>query len=265
MKVAVCLKAVPDTTTKIQIAEDGKQINLSGVRIITSPYDEYALEEALRIKDKFGGEVITYSLGGTPALDVLRDSLARGADDAVHIDYADTAEQSLPLNPLCTAKILAAAIRDQRFDIVFCGQQGVGTDNSLVPGMLAQLLDLPQVTLLMKLEIEPPVFKAEREIEGAHELIEGKLPALFSAQKGLNEPRYPSIKGVMAARKKEIKVVAPESLGFPKDVLEREHAKMQLIRLTLPPARPASKMIEGDASQQAATLAQLLRTEAKVL
>jgi electron transfer flavoprotein beta subunit len=264
MKLAVCLKAVPDTTTKIQIASDSKQIELNGVRFITSPYDEFALEEALRIKEKFGGEVIAYSLGGTQATDVLRDSLARGADDAVHIDYGG-AESSTPLTPLSTAKILAAAMREHGLDVVFCGQQGVGSDNSIVPGMLAQLLDLPQVTLVTKLEIESATFKAEREIEGAHELVEGKLPALFSAQKGLNEPRYPSIKGVMASRKKEIKVVTPESLGISQEVIDREHKKMQLIELALPPARPASKMVEGDASQQAAALAQLLRSEAKVI
>jgi electron transfer flavoprotein beta subunit len=259
LKLAVCLKAVPDTTTKIQIADDGKQIDLNGVRFITSPYDEFALEEALRIKDKSAGEVTVYSLGGAQAADVLRDGLARGADNAIHIDHLES------LTPLSTAKILAAAMREQEFDIVFCGQQGVGSDNSLVPPMLAQLLDMPQVTLVTKLEIEPNSFKAEREIEGAHELIEGKLPALFSAQKGLNEPRYPSIKGVMAARKKEIQVVTPESLGVSKQVIEQEHTKMQLVKLALPPARPTSKMVEGDTAQQAATLAQLLRTEAKVI
>jgi electron transfer flavoprotein beta subunit len=261
LKIAVCLKAVPDTTTKIHIAADGKQIDLNGVRFITSPYDEFALEEAIRIKEKLGGEVIVYSLGDRTAADVLRDAFARGADSAVHISYSVSNAAQI-LNPLSTAKVLAAALKNQGFDIVFCGQQGAGGDNSVVPAMLAHFLDLPQVSLLTKLEVELPGFKAEREIEGAHELVEGKFPVLFSAQKGLNEPRYPSIKGVMAARKKEIQVVAAESLGQD---MNREQSKMQLVQLSLPPARPASKMIEGDASQQAATLAQLLRTEAKVI
>src|SRR5262249_45598140 len=136
--------------------------------------------------------------------------------------------------------------------------------HSQVPPMLAELLDIPQVTVILKLEVDGDKFKAEREIEGAHEFVEGTLPALFSAQKGLNEPRYPSIKGVMAARRKEIAVNGAEALGLAGKV-GKSLRKVKVKELTLPPPRPQGRMIEGDADTQARTLANLLRTEAKVI
>src|SRR5262249_47553332 len=149
------------------------------------------------------------------------------------------------LDPLSTAIALAAAIKDGGFDVVLCGQQGVGGDNSQVPSMLAEKLNIPQATTLMKLEIEGTNFKAEREIEGAHEIVQGTLPALFSAQKGLNEPRYPSIKGVMAARRKEIAVKDAAALGVQGQV-GSAHRKLKIREMVMPPERPAGKLIEGD-------------------
>lgn len=260
MKIAVCVKSVPDTETKVRIAADGQHIDLADVRFIASPYDEFAIEEALRLKEKHGGEVTAFCMGGNEATDVLRDTLARGVDNAVHLSDPEFED----LDPLSTAKVLAAATKDGGFDVVFCGQQGVGGDHSQVPPMLAELLDLPQVTVILKLEIEGDKFKAEREIEGAHEFVEGVLPALFSAQKGLNEPRYPSIKGVMAARRKEIAVKDLPALGLVGKV-GKSLRKVKVSELMLPPPRPQGRMIEGDADTQAKTLANLLRTEAKVI
>jgi electron transfer flavoprotein beta subunit len=258
LKIAVCVKAVPDTETKIAISADKLHIEKGGVRFITSPYDEFAIEEALRLKEKHGGETVAFSLGGSEVTDVLRDALARGLDEAIHLKD-DLFED---LDPLGTAKALAAAIKGGGFDLVLCGQQGVGGDNNQVPSMLAELLDLPQATVVVKLEIEGDQFKAEREIEGAHEIVEGKLPAVISAQKGLNEPRYPSIKGVMAARKKEIALKNAEALGVKDEVAI---PKLKLVEMTMPPVRPQGKRIEGDAESQAKTLAQLLRSEAQVI
>jgi electron transfer flavoprotein beta subunit len=249
---------VPDTETKIAITADKVHIETSGVRFIVSPYDEFAIEEAIKIKEKQGGEAIAFSLGGSEAADVLRDALARGVDEAVHLKD----DSFIDLDPLSTAKILAAALKDGGFDLILCGQQGVGGDNNQVPAILAELLNLPQATVVVKLEIEGNKFKAEREIEGAHEIIEGSLPVVVSAQKGLNEPRYPSIKGVMAARRKEITVRDAQSLSLTQDALVR---KVRIRELSLPPLRTAGKMIEGDADTQAKTLASLLRTEAKVI
>lgn len=256
MKIAVCIKAVPDTETKIKIASDNQHIDLAEVRFIVSPYDEFAIEEALKLKEKHGGETTVFCLGGNESVDVLRDALARGIDNAVHIKDADFES----LDPLGTGKVLASAIKDNGFEVILCGQQGVGGDNSQVPAVIAELLDLPQATFVVKLEIENGQFKAEREIEGAHEIIAGQLPAVFSAQKGLNEPRYPSIKGVMAARRKEIVNKDAEALG-----LKGQVSKAQIRQMSMPPERPQGRKIEGDAATQAKELAHLLRTEVKLI
>jgi electron transfer flavoprotein beta subunit len=260
LKIAVCIKAVPDTETKIKIADNKENVDFAGVRFITSPYDEIAIEEALKLKEKHGGETVVVSLGGSEATEVLRDALARGIDSAVHIKD----DTLLNLDPLSTAKVLAAALNEGAYDVILCGQQGAGGDNSLVPPMLAELLNMSQVTLLMKLEVEGANFTAEREIEGAHETVKGSLPAVFSAQKGLNEPRYPSIKGVMAARKKEIAVKDAAGLGIAGQV-GKEKATMRVKEMALPPDRPAGRLLEGDVDAQIKTLIQLLRTEAQVI
>jgi electron transfer flavoprotein beta subunit len=260
LKIAVCVKAVPDTETKIAVASDKLDIEKTGVKYIASPYDELAVEEAIRLKEKHGGETVVFSLGGDESTEILRDCLARGLDAAVHLK--DDLFQKL--DPLSTGKALAAAIKDGGFDLVLCGQQGVGGDNNQVPSILAELLNLPQATVVVKLEIDGAKFKAEREIEGAHEIIEGSLPAVISAQKGLNEPRYPSIKGVMAARRKEIAVKDASSLGI-KDAIEASKGKVRVLEVALPPTRPQGKRIEGDPATQAKELVALLHTEARVI
>jgi electron transfer flavoprotein beta subunit len=260
LKIAVCLKAVPDTEARIQVASDKTNIDVAGVKFITSPYDEFAIEEALKLKEKHGGETIAFSVGGAEATEVLRDSLARGIDSAVHIQDA----QFVNLDPLSTAKVLAAAIKEGGFDVVVCGWQGVGGDNSAVPSMLAELLNMPQVNVIMKFEVNGTNFTAEREIEGAHETVEGTLPVVISAQKGLNEPRYPSIKGVMAARRKEIVVKDAAALGLAGTVGTAQ-AKMKIREMTPPPPRPQGRILEGETEEKIKTLVQLLRTEAQVI
>lgn len=260
MKIAVCIKAVPDTETKIAVAADKMGIETTGVRFVTSPYDELAIEEALLQKQKHGGETMVFSMGGAECTDVLRDAIARGIDNATHLQDPAFAN----LDPLSTAKVLASAIKDGGFDLILLGQQGVGGDNSQVPAMLAELLDLPQVTVITKLEIEGDKFKADREIEGAHETVEGSLPVVLSAQKGLNEPRYPGIKGVMAARRKEIAIKNAESLGLTGKI-GVDQAALKLVEMALPPERPHGRLIEGDADTQVKTLIHLLKTEAQVI
>lgn len=260
MKIAVCIKAVPDTETKIAVAADKQNIDTNGVRYIMSPYDEFAVEEALRIKEKVTGETTVISMGGDEVTDVVRDALARGIDNGVHVKDADFQA----LDSLSTAKVLAAAIKDGGFDLVLCGQQGVGGDNSQVPSMLAEMLDMAQATIVVKLEIDGDKFKAEREIEGAHEFVEGTLPAVISAQKGLNEPRYPSIKGVMAARRKEIAVKDAQALGL-KGTVGTQALKVRIKEMMLPPERPAGRKLEGDPDTQVKQLVELLHSEAHVI
>jgi electron transfer flavoprotein beta subunit len=260
MKIAVCIKAVPDTETKITIAADKKHIDPAGIKYITSPYDEFALEEAIKIKEKYGGEVVGFSLGGAEAVDVLKNSLARGLDSAIHLKD----DSFTNLDPLSSAICLAAALGDQQFEVILCGQQGVGGDNNQVPSILAELLNLPQVNLVVKLEIEGNKFKAEREIEGAREVVEGTLPAVFSAQKDLNTPRYPSIKDIMAAKRKEITIKNAQDLGVV-DQITKTKNQLVLHELYLPPARPVGRKIEGTADQQVKELVEALHNEAKVI
>jgi len=260
MKIAVCVKQVPDTETRVKVAASGNAISEADVaNWIVSPYDEFAIEEALRIKEAKGGEVVAISAGPDRAQAALRTALAMGADSAVHLkDPALDASDSLG-----TARALAAAIRKLApFDLVLCGQQGVGGDNSQVPAMLAELLDLPQVTVAVKLEIGEGKATVEREVEGGRETWETSLPAVVSAQKGLNEPRYASLKGIMQAKKKPIQTLDLAALGLDAAAVA---PKTRVVGLELPPARPAVRMIEGDPGTQARELIRLLHEEAKVI
>jgi electron transfer flavoprotein beta subunit len=259
MKIVVCVKQVPDTETRIRIAPEGNAIVETDVSWIVSPYDEFAIEEALRIREKKGGEVVLVTAGPERAQSALRTGLAMGADSAVHVkdplvDATDT---------LGTGRALAAAIKGLApFDLVLTGQQGVGGDHSQVPGLLAELLDLPQVTVAVKIEVEDGKAVVEREIEGAHETWETSLPAVVSAQKGLNEPRYASLKGIMAAKKKTIDVKDAAALGLDAAALA---PRTRVTALELPPSRAAVKMIEGDVDTQVKELLRLLHEEAKVI
>jgi len=259
VKTIVCVKQVQDTETRVKIAPAGNAIAEADVNWIVSPYDEIAIEAALRIKEAQGGEVVLVSVGPERAQSALRNGLAMGADSAVHVkdalfEAADT---------LGTARALAAAIKGLApFDLVLTGQQGVGGDNSQVPGLLAEFLDLPQVTMAVKLEIADGKAVVEREIEAARETWETSLPAVISTQKGLNEPRYTSLKGIMAAKKKPIDVKDAVALGLDAAAVA---AKTKVVAMELPPARPPVKMIEGDPEAQAKELLRLLHEEAKVI
>jgi electron transfer flavoprotein beta subunit len=258
MKIAVCIKQVPDTETRIRIGADGRSIAENDVNWIVSPYDEFAIEEALRIKEAKGGEVVVVSLGPDRVQSALRSGLAMGADSAVHLkdplfEKTDT---------LGTAWALATALKPLGADLILMGQQGVGGDNAQVPGLVAEILDLPQVTMAVKIELQEGRATIEREIEGAHETWEVTLPAVVSAQKGLNEPRYASLKGIMAAKKKLIETKGAADLGLTAEQLA---PKTKVVALELPPARSAVKMIEGDADTQVKELLRLLHEEAKVI
>jgi electron transfer flavoprotein beta subunit len=258
MKIAVCIKQVPDTETRIRIAPDGKGILESDVNWIVSPYDEFAIEEALKIKEAKGGEVLLVSLGPDRVQSALRSGLAMGADSALHLkdplfEQTDT---------LGTAWALATALKPQAPDLILMGQQGVGGDNAQVPGLVAEILDLPQVTMAVKIELQDGKATIEREIEGAHETWDVTLPAVVSAQKGLNEPRYASLKGIMAAKKKLIETKGAADLGLTP---ERLAPKTRVVALELPPSRSAVKMIEGNADTQVKELLRLLHEEAKVI
>jgi electron transfer flavoprotein beta subunit len=261
MNSLVSIAYVPDTESRIKVAGDGRSLDETDVKWIVSPYDEFALEEALRTKEAAGaGTVTVVTVGPERAKTGLRECLARGADDAVWVDSGD----SRYLDALATAKAIAAVARDGKPDFLWFGQKGVGYDESLVGPMVAELLDLPHVGSVIKLEIQPGRVTAHREIEGAHEVVESPLPVVLTAQKGLNEPRYASLKGIMGAKKKPIAEKKLADLGIPE--AEPAGAKVRWRKLELPPARQACKLIPAeDPAAAAKELVRLLREEAKVI
>src|SRR4029453_3107837 len=242
-------------------AADGKSIDETDVKWIVSPYDEYALEEALRIKEAKGaGTVTVIAVGPERAKTGLRECLARGADEAVWVDSSGVGY----LDAFGTARALASVAKGGSYDFVWLGQKGVGYDESLVGPMLAELAGLPHVANVLKVEDGEGQITAHREIEGAHEIVECALPCVLTAQKGLNEPRYASLKGIMAAKKKPITEKKLPELGVPED--EPANAKPRWLKLELPPPRQACKMIPADDPAAAGKeLARLLREEAKVI
>ena len=258
MKIAVCVKQVPDTETRVRIAEGGKGIVENDINWVVSPYDEFAIEEALRIKEKQGGEVVLVALGPERAQSALRNGLAMGADSAVHLK--DALFDGTDVFGVATA--LSAALKALGADLILTGQLGVGGDNGQVPGLVAEMLDLPQVTMAVKIELADGKATVEREIEGARETWETSLPAVISAQKGLNEPRYASLKGIMAAKKKTIEAKDAAALGLSAEALA---PKTETVGLELPPPRPAVRMVEGDPETQSKELLRLLHEEAKVI
>ena len=212
------------------------------------PYDEFALEEAIRIKERQGAEVIALSVGGDAVKEVLKNALALGADSAVLLRGEGQGDA------FAVAQMIAAFAKDKGFDLILCGNMGIGGDNAAMGPMLAELLGIAQANVIVKLELGEGTFRAEREIEGGSEIVVGALPAVISAQKGLNEPRYASLKGIMAAKKKTIEEIeaAPVNSGA------------RISALALPPQRPAGRKLEGDPATQASGLLQALKDEAKV-
>lgn len=260
MNSCVCVKRVPDTESRLRLAADGKAVSEDGLNFILSPYDEYALEEALRLREAGGGAVRVLTVGREDAIPLLRKALAMGADEALLVK--DEAGETY--DGLRTARIIAAAIakRFPGFDLVFFGRQSAGADNAQVPSMVAELLGLPQVNVVTKLAIEGGRGTAVREVEGGCERVAFSLPAVLSAQKGLNEPRYETLKGIMAAKRKEIPVVPVAELGLPAEALA---AAVDVARIDFPAERKSGRLITGDPAEAARELARLLREDAKVV
>ncbi len=258
MKVVVCVKYVPDTAIKVKLADGGKSVDLADVTFVVNPYDEFAVEEALQLKEKQGAEVIVLGAGSKKTEAGLRTCLAMGADSAILIldDLLDTADSYV------IGSVLARACKGLNPDLILFGKHAIGGDNGQVPAVVAEQLGLPQASVVLKLEVREGKFRAERDIEGAREIIEGSLPAVVTAQKGLNTPRYASLKGIMAAKKKQIEVRALTSLGLTAEELKPRLAVLEVI---MPPTRPPGKILTGDVAQTVPELVRLLHEEAKVI
>ncbi|MBV8516537.1 MAG: electron transfer flavoprotein subunit beta/FixA family protein [Acidobacteria bacterium] len=260
MNSVVCISHVPDTESRIKIAADGRKVDEAGLKFIVSPYDEFALEEAIRVKEKSGGgDVTVVTFGPDRAQQALREALARGATKALHVKGEASDADSLGI-----AKVLAAAIKTVPHDLVFLGKQGVGTDNALVGPMVAELLGYPQVNVVTKLEVADGKLTAHREIEGAEEILETPTPAVVTAQKGLNEPRYASLKGIMAAKKIAIDTKSVADLGLnDSDIFNQ---RVATVALELPAEKSGGKKIDGaDAAAAARAILQYIKDEAKAL
>ena len=252
MNILVCVKRVPDTATKIKIAADGKNIDEAGVQFIMNPYDEFAVEEAIKIKEKAGkGEVTVLSIGGADVQPVLRNALAMGADKGIHVK--DDVKRR---DPASIAKTIAKVVEGlpAKPDLIFCGRQAVDSQALTVGPLLATFLGMPCVTDVIKLTIEGGKATAHREIEGGHEVVEADLPALLTTNKGLNEPRYASLKGIMAAKKKPIE---EKTIPFAEE-------RTVVRKMEYPPERKGGKIV-GSGPEAAPELVRLLKDEAKAL
>ena len=248
MKIAVCVSHVPDTATRVSVGADGKTIDTNGVTYVVNPYDEFAIEEALKTKEALGGEVVVISLGPDANKETIRKALAMGVDSGVLLK---TDEQR---DSLAVAKALAEEIKNQGAEIVFFGKQSVDYDNQIVGQLTAEILGYNSVTVVVDLKIDGNKVVAEREIEGGKEVVETSLPVVITAQKGLNEPRYASLKGIMAAKRKPIEEKVPAAAeNF-----------VEVVRMKKPAPKQPGKIIGTDASA-AAELVRLLREEAKVI
>ena len=260
MKILIGIKHVPDTETKVKIGGDGKTLDESGVKWVISPYDEFALEEGLRIRDARGaGEVIAVCAGREASQTTLRQAMAMGADRAILIQDPRFER----CDALARAGALAAAAKAESAELLLLGKLGVGTDEGQTGPMTAELLGWPHVAAIGNLELGDGSFTARRAVEGAVEVHEGKLPAVFTCDKGLNEPRYASLKGIMQAKKKPLEVKTPDELGIDAAALERPALVWESIEL--PPARSTGVVLDGPAEEAAGKLANLLRDEAKVI
>ena len=263
MKIIALIKQVPDTSIALKINAEGKDIQYQDIPWVINPYDEYAVEEGLQIKEKLGGSVTVISMGPERVKDIIRNSLAMGADQGVHVrdplfDNSDA---------YSTASILSRAVGLLGFDIIICGKQGVDEGWGEVGPALAEILDIPAVSSILKLEIsgDKKSATATREVDEGLETVVVPLPALFTVQQGINKPRYASLPGIMKAKKKEIKVFDAVVLSISPNEVGKNASRIHVQKLSYPPARKKGRILEGDVKSVTKELHNLLRSEAKVI
>ncbi len=261
MKILVLIKQTPDTETKIRLSGDGKSIEPGDVKFIINPYDEFAIEEALKLKEKLGsGEVVITSFGSEAAKELIVKGLAMGGDRGLLIN--STGVEST--DSLGIAKVLAGAIKAEKADIVFCGKQAIDDDNMHVGTMAAEILGWPHVNVVTKFDLSGTTARVEREVEGGKvEVYDVTLPAIFGAHKSLNTPRYASLPGIMKAKKKPFDVKTPSELGVDTVSLK---AKSVIKGYKYPPEKPKGKVFAGEPVEaMVEKVVKLLREEAKVI
>lgn len=249
MKIIVCVSLVPDSTTKVKVSDSKKSIDETGVSYILNPYDEFAVEEAIQLKEKNGGDVTTVSFGTDKSKEAIKKAFQMGADKGVFIK-----SPSENFDSYTVAKNLADYLKTQSPDVILFGKQSIDFDGLLIPSMVSEILCIPSVSVVVKLDITDGKVTAEREIEGGKEIIESGLPIVIGAQKGLNEPRYPNLKSIMAAKSKPIEEIAATYTGN----------KVEIVEMDLPPAKTSGKIFTNG-KDDVPELIKLLREEAKVI
>ncbi len=249
MNLFVYITQVPDTAARVRIGADGRQIDEQDVTWVVNPYDEFAVEAALQIREAGEGTVTAIGVGPERVGTALRSCLALGCDEALHLKTAAPVD-----DPLQQARLVAQALGDQPHDLVLTGKQSVDDDSQAQGPMIATLLGIPCATEVTSLELSDGSVEVSREVEGGRQTLKLELPALLTTQKGLNEPRYASLKGIMAAKKKEIATVDSDS----------GEAGFETVQLSLPPARLEGKIV-GEGPEAVVELVRLLKEEAKVL
>jgi electron transfer flavoprotein beta subunit len=256
--IVVLLKQVPATESLIQIAEDGVSIKTADLKWVINPYDEFAVEEALRIREAKGGAVTIVSVGSDKAVEAVRTALAMGADKGILVN------DPAGIGALATAKILAAVLKTLPFDLIIAGQRAVDKDQFQVGAAVAEFLDIPNISLVIKAELVEGGIRCHRTIEGGTVVVESPLPALFTTQRGLNEPRYASLPGIMKAKKKPLDIKSLADFGI--DPAGLETPKVRVRKLQPPPERAGGKILGGETAQEkAAALVKALHEEAKVI
>lgn len=258
MKVVVLIKRVPDTASELQVAEDGKSVVTGALKFVMSPYDEHAVELGIQLKESHGAEVVVLSAGPPETKEIIRSALAMGADSGVLVDTG-------PLGALTcrgTARLLASALAGLGADLIVAGKQAVDDDAAQVPERVAELMGIPHASVITRFELSGTTASVDREIEGGQYTLELPLPALFTTQKGINTPRYPTLPNIMKAKKKEIREVPAAQLGLAADSLS---AQITTEAMTLPRQQRLCRVIEGDSGQRVAELVRVLHVEEKVL
>jgi electron transfer flavoprotein beta subunit len=248
MNIVVCVSQTPDTTTRIQIDPDGKSISTSGVKFILNPYDEYAVEEGLRLREANGGEVTLVCVGDESAKENIRLGLAMGADRAILVRDGEKVDS------FSVASQLASVVRELSPDIILLGRQSIDFDSAQMGPTLAELLDMPCVSFVTDLKIDGSSVRAERDIEGGKEVVETTLPCVITAQKGLNDPRYPKLPDIMKAKKKPIDEVDGTSIP----------PRVETVEMRKPEDKGEGKIMEFS-PENVRELVRLLREEAKVI
>ena len=257
MKIAVCMKQVPAKDAPLRINDAGTWVREADISYETNEPDAFALEEALRLKEKHGGEVVVVSLGPERVRQVIKEGLAKGAERAIHIQD----DEFFALDPLQMAAALAGAMREENFDLILTGLQSDDHGYGQTGPLVAERLVLPHATIIMQIEVQEWKLRVKREMEGGwFQWIALPLPAVLTIQSGINKPRYASLKGIMAAKKKEIRAVSRADV-LPKDLTATQQTK----RIYVPEKTKKTEFLEGTAKEAAVKLLEKLRHEARVL